>query len=112
MQTASMEVTGSDGAPSREQRRATQRRITELSRRLDAWRFRGTPASDALPPGEWDCLLGPVVALLTQRRPAEEIAARITAELRDHYGLAMARDDVSFAAELRLWWDEDTDLGR
>lgn len=103
-----MERNIGEAAPTREERRTMQRRTKELSRRLDAWGSGDHSLPDAPPPGEWDWLLGPVVALLTQGRPAEEIAARISAELRNHFGLTMARDDVSFASELRQWWDEET----
>lgn len=86
--------------------------MNELSRRLDSWASTRTHAPAEQPGDEWDCLLGPVVALLAQQRPAEEIALRISAELHDHYGLDAPRDDVSFASELRLWWDADAALGR
>ncbi len=78
-----------------------------MRRRLNAWASAGSHAPAEQPDDEWDCLLGPVVNLLGHHRPADEIAARISAELRDHYGLEPGGDDVHFASELRAWWDAD-----
>ncbi|MGV8966855.1 MAG: hypothetical protein ACOH2F_11310 [Cellulomonas sp.] len=101
-----MEPATSDRSPSREQRRQKQQRINELSRRLDTWGSEAERAIDGPPPGEWDSLLGLIIGLLTTGRPPEEIAARVSAHLREHYGLTEARDDVTFASELLRWWNE------
>jgi len=92
------------GVPvSHERRRELNRRVAEVSRRFDAWAALG----DALPAGEWDCVVAPVVGLLATGASAAEIASRIGAEMREHYGLArvIGVPDVAFAAELRRWWD-------
>lgn len=78
-------------------------RIAELSRRFDSWAVQGD--AGGMPPGEWDCLLGPVIAQLSAGAPVAEIAERISRELSDHYGLDAVPADVAFAAELRTWWD-------
>lgn len=83
-----------------------------MRRRLDAWASAGSHAPDEQPDDEWDCLLGPVVALLAHHRKPDEIAARISAELRDHYGLEPGGDDVGFASELRVLWDADVKARR
>lgn len=90
-------------APSRRDRREVRHRLAELGRKLDDWasgsEVQGSPA------GEWDCLIGPVVTLLSAGAPADEIARRVTQELTDHYGLSDPLDDLVFATELRTWWD-------
>ncbi len=107
MHTATMEPTAADHTPSRDVRRDTRQRMRELGGMLDAWGAADHSPGDGPPPGEWDGLLGPIIALLATGRPPEEIAARITTELRGYYGLVGARDDVAFATKLRHWWDGD-----
>ena len=91
---------------SRERRRELKHRIAEIGRRFDAWAARGDDG--AWSAGGWDCLVTPVVGLLSTGAPAEEIASRIGAQMRAHYGLAgvISVPDVVFAFELRYWWDD------
>jgi len=89
--------------PSRERRHEMKHRIAELGRRFDSWAASGE--AEGWPADEWSCLVSPVVSLLSADASAGEIASRISAELQDHYGLAV-NPDLAFAAELRRWWDD------
>ena len=60
-----------------------------------------------LPADEYDCVVGLLLRMLERRATAGEIASRLQAELRDHFGLEP--DPVresAFAARAITWFRE------
>lgn len=88
------------------QRRALRRQAQLLSDQLDEWDPIGVYAGDdggSPHPGEYDCLVWPLLRRLHDGAGVEEIAGFLDRELTDHFGHAAGRGSA-FATSLLAWW--------
>ena len=89
----------------------TDDQIRELSDLLDQWDPIGVyqDGDDAPPPGEYERLVGPVLAKLRKGDSPADIAAYLTRHVRANMGLP-GRPDGDLAAAERLYaWFHDTE---
>ena len=109
----------SGATPHSGSRRALSRQARELSDWLDVWDPIGVypqPRSErdasefdaesgaAPPPGEYDCMVWPLLGLLRRDAATVEVVQWLHHELDDHFGLSEQGDVDQVAEELQRWW--------
>jgi hypothetical protein len=81
-----------------------RQRGRELRALLNEWNPIGIPT---VPAGddEYDCLLWPLIRMLEQDSAVDAVAAFLTKELRDHFGLDHStQSSVEFARRAKTWF--------
>jgi len=79
-------------------------RYRELRDLVNAWDPVGLIATGA-PLDEYDCIVGPVLRRLEEHQSASMIAAYLSTEFDDHFGVAL-RDPKEFAEKAVTWYSQ------
>lgn len=97
------------------------RQARQLRDWLDAWDPIGVypspsgpsgPQDDSgPPPGEYDCMVWPLLGLLHQQATTHEVREWLLSELDEHFGLSVHGDLDHVARRLQQWW-RDLERGR
>jgi hypothetical protein len=89
---------------SKEQSRARWRQLQDL---IWEWDPIGVASIEDWPKDEYNCLVGPVMRMLERGMTADEIAAVLVADLREHFGLDPDLNETAiFAAKATAWYAE------
>jgi hypothetical protein len=89
-----------------------RRRAARVSAWLDEWDFIGVYVDDyGPPPGEYDCLVWPLLRLLQENVSDSRIGGFLQRELRRHFGIGDDQDLPAVAARLRSWWQREGEHG-
>ncbi len=89
-----------------------RRQAARVSAWLDEWDFIGVFVDDeGPPPGEYDCLVWPLLRLLRENASDTQIGGFLQRELRRHFGIGDDQDLPAVAARLRSWWQREGEDG-
>lgn len=85
-------------------RQQLRQRFSELRDLVNAWDPVGLIASGARL-DEYDCIVGPVLRRLEEHQSATMIAAYLSTEFNEHFGVP-ARDPEVFAEQAVAWYSQ------
>jgi hypothetical protein len=86
--------------------RELRQRVEELSALMCEWDPTGVVAECGAPPDEYDCLVGPLLALLQSGATEVEIEGYLRQRLVEHFGLSCDPQDVAtVAGRVRRWFN-------
>jgi len=87
-------------------KRELRERSLQLRALICKWDPIGVMSDPDWPRDEYDCLVGPVLALLAQSASEEDIARHLRKEIDEHFGLSPDNYDFTeVARHLRKWFD-------
>ncbi len=87
-------------------KRELRERSLQLRALLCEWDPIGVMSDPEWPRDEYECLEGPLLTLLAQDAPEEDIARYLRNEIAEHFGLSSANHDFTdVSGRLRRWFD-------
>lgn len=81
-----------------------KRRYRELRDLVNEWDPQGLIEAGA-PEDEYDCVVGPLLRRLEAKESPEEIAAFLTSEMAEHFGMGIP-EALPFAIKTHAWYTE------
>ena len=88
-------------------KREIRREFAEVRRLINEWDPTGVIGDAAAPPDEYDCLVGPVLSLLTRGASESDVAGFLRSEIEEHFGLDPRQVDVDGVAKRLAQWFEE-----